>query len=91
MDKTVFDSSMRISEDAEITVKIEEVYSRNYETHNDEPQDKYVVFVDLSKFDYMKFHNFVIDFPNGENIEVYPGSLSYTDRDIHLYQEFGGR
>lgn len=91
MNRTVSDSSMRISEGAEITVRIEEVCYHNYETNGDDPQDRYIVFVDLSKFDDKKFYNFVIDFPNGENVEIGPGSMSYKDKDIRLYQEFGGR
>lgn len=89
--KVVSDSSMRISEDAEITIKIEEVCRHNYETNGNEPLDKYIVFVDLSKFDEKKFFNFVIDFPKGENVEIGPGSMSYSDKDINLYQEFGGK
>lgn len=91
MNKTVSNITTRISEDAEITIEIEELCYHNYETNGDDPQDKYLVKVDLSKFDNKKFFNFMIDFPNGEYIEVTPGSLSYNDKDIRLYQEFGGR
>lgn len=50
---------------------------------------KYILHIDLSKFDEKKFWNFDITFPNGASIELDDGCLTYENDYIRLYQEFG--
>lgn len=78
---------VNVCEDAQVKIEIEEMWK--YEDGKRVPNGKYMVKIDLSKFDEKKFWDFDITFPSGASVELGDDSLSYQNKFIHFYQEFG--